>query len=347
MPSPRINVLVDGAPLDPAALAQLVRAEVRESDADPSVLALRFGLVQRPNGEFGPLDDELFEPGVPLSFEVQPPGGLTQRLFEGFLTHVRPHFETIVANAYVEVIAMDAAVLLDAEERVVAWPNVKDSDAAADILSAYGLTAQVQETAVLHDEDRQLLIQRGTDWRFLQQLARRNGARVWFEYDGAASEVVAHFAPPDVEATPQPDVIILQDGSSLTWADVQLLATRPVTWTATAIDPIGKRIVRGEGTPELATMGADDAAAAIEDGLKAGGATASRAFVRDPVPARRRRRRRGERGDRRRALRRRAARRARPGALPRPAARAPSRARARDRAALQRRLLRPVRAHDA
>ena len=45
-------------------LAQLLRAEVRESDSDPSVLALRFRLVQRADGEFGPLDDDLFEPGV-------------------------------------------------------------------------------------------------------------------------------------------------------------------------------------------------------------------------------------------------------------------------------------------
>ncbi len=63
MPSPRVNILVAGSPLEAAVLAQMTRAEVRESDCDPSVLALRFGLVQRPDGEFGPLDDDLFEPG--------------------------------------------------------------------------------------------------------------------------------------------------------------------------------------------------------------------------------------------------------------------------------------------
>ncbi|MDX6720786.1 MAG: hypothetical protein QOJ63_3040 [Solirubrobacteraceae bacterium] len=283
MPSPRINVLVDGSPLDGAVLAQLVRAEVRESDCDPSVLALRFALVQRPDGEFGPLDDELFEPGVALSFEVEPPGGLTQRLFEGFLTHVRPHFEAILSNAYVEVLAMDAAVVLDAEERVVAWPNVKDSDVVSQVLSAYQLTAEVQDTAVVYDEDRQLLIQRGSDWRFLQHLAQRNGARLWLEYDTAGSQVVAHFAVPDVAGTPQPDVVVLQDGSSLNWVDLQLVATGPVTWTASAIDPIGKRIVRGDGTPGLPTIGADDAAADVEQGLKAAGAGAAVAVLHDPL----------------------------------------------------------------
>ena len=179
MPSPRVNILVAGSPLDPTVLAQLTRAELRESDCDPSVLALRFRLVQRADGEFGPLDDDLFEPGTLLGFELEPPGGLIQRLFEGPVTHVRPHFETVESNAYVEVLAMDAAVLLDAEERVAAWPNAKDSDVVSSVLSAYKIPVQVADTAVLYDEDRQLLMQRATDWRFLQHLAERNGARFY------------------------------------------------------------------------------------------------------------------------------------------------------------------------
>ena len=284
MASPRINVLVDGSPLDALVLARMTRAEVRESDRDPSVLALRFSLVQRDNGEFGPVDDELFEPGVVLGFDVEPPGGVTQRLFEGPITHIRPHFETIEANAYLEVLAMDASATLDAEERVVAWPNAKDSDVVSEILSGYNIRADVDDTAVLYDEDRQLLIQRATDWRFLQYLAQRNGARFYFEYDDSRGQVVGHFALPDVAGPPQPDVAILQDDSSLAWADLQLVATGPVTMTAAALDPIRKQIVRGDGDVALEVLGPDDAAEAVEEGLKAGGATAARRLVRDPFP---------------------------------------------------------------
>jgi hypothetical protein len=284
MPSPRINVLVAGSAVEPTVLAQLTRAEVRESDCDPSVLALRFKLVQRANGEFGPLDDDLFEPGVAIGFELEAPGGLTQRLFEGLITHIRPHFETVESNAYLEVLAMDAAVTLDAEERVVAWPNVKDSDVVSQVLSGYQIQVQVDDTSVMYDEDRQLLIQRATDWRFLQHLAQRNGARFYFEYDSAQEQVVGHFGPPDVDGTPQPDIVLLQDGTCLNWADLQLVATGPVVHTAAALDPIGKQIVRGDGTTALSLLGDDDAAAAVEAGLKSAGAAASVAFVRDPFP---------------------------------------------------------------
>jgi len=284
MPSPRINVLVAGSSLDLAIVALIGRWEVRESDREPSVLALRLRLVQRPDGEFGPLDDDVFEPGVALSFEAEAPGGLMVRLFDGYLTHVRPHFESIEANCYVELLAMDAAVLLDTEERVAAWPNMRDSEVVAEVVRGYGLQSETQDTAVLYDEDRQQLVQRATDWRFLQFLARRNGARFFFEYDAARQQVVGHFGPADLAATPQPDVALLQDGSSLNWADVQLLAAGPVRWAASALDPIGKRIVRGDGTPALALLGADDAAAAIDQGLAAAGAGTSLGLLPDPFP---------------------------------------------------------------
>ena len=284
MPSPRINLLVAGTALDAAVLAQLTRAEVRESDRDPSVLALRFTLVQRANGEFGPLDDVLFDPGVAIGFEVEPPGGLLVRIFEGFCTHVRPHFETAQDNAYLEVLAMDAAVVLDAEEKVAAWPNVTDSDVASQILSSYQLVAQVDDTAVQYDDDHQRLTQRATDWRFLQHLAHRNGMRCWLEYDPDRRAVVGHFAAPELSADAQPDVILLQDNANLNWADVQLLATGPVVVKGAAIDPIVKRLIRADGDPTRDVMGADDAADAVSAGLVAAGAAAATALLVDPPP---------------------------------------------------------------
>ena len=284
MPSPRVNALVSGTALDPAVLAQLTRVEVRESDCDPSVLALRFSLVQRANGEFGPLDDTLFEPGVAVSFEIEPPGGLLTRVFEGFCTHVRPHFETAADNAYLEVLAMDAAVVLDAEEKIAAWPNAKDSDVVSQILSAYQISVQADDTPVQYDEDHQRLTQRATDWRFLQHLARRNGMRFWLEYDADSRAVAGHFASPDVTANAQPDVVLLQDGANLNWADVQLLATGPVVVAGAAIDPIAKRLIRAGGDPTRDVMGADDAADSVASGLTAAGAGAATAVLVDPPP---------------------------------------------------------------
>lgn len=285
MADPEIRLLVDGTAVAAAVQQQLTSIEVRESDAEPTLLALRFTLAHRADGEFAPLDDELFVPGAAVAFEVAAPGGLPRRLFDGYVTHLRPHFETLAANAYLEVLAMDAAVVLGAEDRAASWPGATDGEVAEQIFRSYGLQVDVASTAVHHDEDRQLLVQRASDWAFLQMLAARNGARCYLEYDDRRGTMVGHFHPPDIAATPQPDVVIAQADACLRWVDIQLVATGPVRVLGAALDPIGKQIVRGDGTPELAVFGGDDAANAVEAGLQRGGAAAATALLADPFPS--------------------------------------------------------------
>jgi hypothetical protein len=284
MPSAQVNVIVQGDRLDPKVLTLLSRLEVRESDSDPTAAALRFGLMQRPNGEFTPIDDDLFTPGVQIGVDVAAPGSLPQRLFEGFVTHIRPHFEPIEANGYVEILGMDAAVVLDAEERIEAWPNKSDSQVAEEVFGRYDLATVVEQTSATHEEDRQLLVQRGSDWSFVSRLARRNGMRAWIEFDADQDQAVAHFAKPPVTDEPQPDLIILQEGRTLNWVDIQWTATGPVRYSGAAIDPLAKQIVRGEGEPAMELLGDEDAAEMVEGGLKEAGAETATALLRDPVP---------------------------------------------------------------
>lgn len=284
MANANLNILLGGERLEASVLTQLSRLEVRESDSDPTVLALRFSLKQLPSGEFSPLDSEHFEPGAELAAELTAPGGLPQRLFQGYVTHVRPHFESIESNGYVEILAMDAAVILDAHERVATYPDATDADAAAEVLGRYNLQIDSEDTTARHEEDRMLLVQRGSDWQFLKRLARRNGFRVYFEYDPDKSAVICSFKKPNIEGTAQADLIILQDGANLSWVDVQQLMTGPVKHVGAAIDPIAKRMVRGDGSSALANLGEKSVADAVESALTGAGAEGASSLMRDPFP---------------------------------------------------------------
>jgi phage protein D len=272
MPAPLIQLLLDGAPVDPRVLDRITRMEVRESDEDPSMAAVRLQLSQQPGGTFSPLDDELFVAGARLGVEVASPGGLPQRLFDGIVTHVRPHFETIEANCYLEVLAMDDAVVLDAYERTASYPDASDADAVGDILARYNITAAVEQTPEQHKADERLLVQRSTDWQFIRHLARRNGYVSYFEYDDDADEVVCHFERRAVTATPQADLTILQSDANLKWLDLEWIVTGPVRVEGAAIDAIRKRIVSTDGTPALADLGESGLPDAIEQGLIDAGA---------------------------------------------------------------------------
>ena len=284
MTAPSVQILVDDEPLQPRLLDRVQRLEVRESDEDPAFAALRIGLTQTPTGTFSPLDDDVFGPGVTIGISVAAPGGSPQRIFAGYVTHVRPHFETIESNCYVEILAMDAAVLLDTFERTAEYPDASDSDAASEILARYDITADVEPTRETHRADERLLVQRSTDWRFLQHLARRNGYVCFFEFDSAAGATTGYFKPPNVGGEPQADLTILREAANLDWIDIQFKLTGPVRHTTAAIDAVHKRIVRGAGGKELNALGEDGLAADIEAGWQRHGADSATALLRGARP---------------------------------------------------------------
>jgi hypothetical protein len=281
MADARYNVFLDGQRLEAGLLALLRRIEVRESDSEPTIATLRFKLAQRPSGEYAPIDDAVFAPAVKLAVELAAPGGMPVRLFEGFVTHVRPHFQGIEADCYVEVIGMDAAVLLDAHERVATYPDASDADAVEEVFGRYRISVNAEPTVARHEERRQLLVQRDTDWRFVQALARRNGFVCYFESDGD-SGVTARFGPPAFDAAPQPDLTILRDGNNLRWLDLQYVGNGPARHVGCAIDPIAKRIIRGTGEAVAPALGEEHAGDAIEQALTDAGATGAQRLLWDP-----------------------------------------------------------------
>jgi hypothetical protein len=179
---------------------------------------------------------------------------------------------------------MDAAVILDAEERVASYPDATDADAVREVLGRYQISAAADDTPAQHKADHHLLMQRETDWQFVQRLARRNGFSAYFEFDEAQGAVVAHFERPKIDAEAQADLTILRAEANLGWIDLQLSARGPARHRGAAIDPIFKRLVRSDGEGELEALGADGLDGEIEAGLTAAGAESATAMLRDPVP---------------------------------------------------------------
>lgn len=278
-----VNIELAGNRLDAAVLSRMTRLEVRETDRDPSMAIVRFSLAQEPSGEVFPLDGDLFAPVTPIALDVVAPGGRPVRLLAGFVTHVRPHFEAVEANSYVEVVAMDAGALMAIGDHAEAYPDMTDAEAAERVFARYQLEKAVTATNARHALDEQLLMQRESDWAFVQRLARRNGYRCFLEHDATRGAVVAHFRP--IEAgSPQADLSILRAGANLRWIDVQHPYALPVRARASAIDPVRKRRIEATGARNLAPLGGDDVMAPIDRGLATAGVAARERWLRDPFP---------------------------------------------------------------
>lgn len=205
----------------------LIAVEIADRADEPSSFAIKLSLHQYRDGTWGRLDNNegqrngSFTPWQRVTIL----GGYEEQadvLLDGYVAGVAPHFEPTAAESYLVIWGYDASHAMNIEDKVVAWPDQKYSDVAAAIFEAYGLTAEVTDTKVIHRADEQLLIQRGTDWQFLRRLGQRIGFEVLVR---GASGV---FAPPELARTPQKDLAIaFGDDTSLVWFEPRLVADLP------------------------------------------------------------------------------------------------------------------------
>lgn len=203
MPHDNLRVEIGGDEVD-GFYRDLVRLEVELDDQLAGMFRMTLALLLDPDGSWPYLDDER----VTVWARVVVTAGLdddTRQLIDGYITHLRPEFGDGLDQCRLEIWGMDATVLMDRADRLKAWPSRTDSDIAAEVFREYGLTPEVTDTGVVHDEDLSTIIQRETDIQFLHRLALRNGFECFVDGD------VGHFHPPAVDETPQP-VLAVQFG---------------------------------------------------------------------------------------------------------------------------------------
>ena len=197
MPAESFIIRIDGEEVE-GLYGDLIRLEIELSDEAPASFRLVLGTALQTDGSWKHLDDEHFrlwhEVAIDIGFDDAGP----EEVLTGFITEMRPIFDPDPALCTFEVVGLDKSVQMDREEHLKDWPNKKDSDIASEILSSYGFIPNVTATEVIHDEALSTVIQRETDYQFLQRLALRNGFGCFVEGDAAI------FGPVPVDPAPQP-----------------------------------------------------------------------------------------------------------------------------------------------
>lgn len=198
-----LRIEIDGAEV-PELYDDLICLEVELDDQLTGMFRMTVALLLRADGSWTYLDDDRFT----LWRRVVVTAGLeddSPQLLSGFITHLRPDFGEGLEECVLEVWGMDAGVLMDRADRLQDWPNKRDSDIANDLFTAYGLTPNVTDTDVIHDEQVSTIIQRETDMQLLKRLALRNGFECYVDGD------TGYFGPPGLADSPQP-VLAVQFG---------------------------------------------------------------------------------------------------------------------------------------
>jgi phage protein D len=167
---------------------------------------------------------------------------------------------------------MDRSVLMDREEKLKDWPDKKDSDIASEIFQSHGLTPDVTETDVLHEEAVSTTIQRETDIRFLRRLALRNGFECFVEGTRGV------FRPPALDAPPQPLLAAhFGDETTLVQFSLEVNALTPAEVSVVQLDRASKDVLRSDTTAaSQRALGGSGAAALLGPGMRPGRVVLSR-----------------------------------------------------------------------
>jgi phage protein D len=259
-----LHIEVGGAEVDDV-YRDLLSLEVELDDELAGMFRMTVALRLNADGSWTYLDDDRFV----IWQRVVVTAGLaddSQQLLTGFITHLRPQFTTGLEQSRLQICGMDASVLLDRVDKLKAWPNKKDSDIASETLRAYGLTPQVTDTGVVHDEELSTIIQRETDIQLLRRLALRNGYECFIDGD------TGYFRPPAVADTPQP-VLAVQFGAetNVNRFSLQVNALAPADVAMSGVDHVtGGVLDTGAQSTAETVLGANPADSYLGAGMQPG-----------------------------------------------------------------------------
>ncbi len=257
---------IDGTPASADVLEAIQQIDVEE-DADlAAMLRLRLACAVRRDGRGWTLvDDGLFARLARLKLSVTVGSGPAIPVIDAYVIETDGRFSNDPNGSTLTVTAMDTTVLMHLEEKVKAWPNMKDSDVASAVFSDpdYRLTPVVEDTGWTRKDVEQTLVQRGTDIQFLRHLAERNGYECFVEVNPSSGDAEGHFHPPRQSAPPQ-GVLTVNMGSA---TNVNAFRVRFDMLGATAADATTLDVEAGTPQPGQASatsrgdLGRDSAAA--------------------------------------------------------------------------------------
>jgi phage protein D len=256
------SIIVSDSPA-PDIFADLLEMEVEEDHRMASIFRIRISIHREDQGTWTYLDDERLKLWAKIEVKVAV-GDDTTSLIQGYLTQMNVHIDSDENSSYLELKGMDASCLMNLEEKIKDWPNQSDSDIATQIISNYpGLTAQADDTSVIHDDKVSTIIQRDTDMQFLKRLARRNG------YECVVRGDTVYFQKPPLTATPLP-VLAAHFGAdtNLYSFEARVNAMKPAQVEMHQVDTLAKTTLDASATPTQQQLGQNGAASLSPPGAQ-------------------------------------------------------------------------------
>ena len=250
---PAFTISVDGSPLPLAVALQVSRIGVEKDVDQPDMFVLELAGGDRDN-ETTWIDDDSFALGASLEIKLGY-GKTLEAVVSGEITGLEPSYQR-GARPQLTVRGHDRRHRLLRGRKTRSFVQQKDSDIAATVASEAGLTAQVEDSQVVHDY---VLQPNQTDLEFLRDRASR------IQYEVVVDGQTLHYRPVQnaqgevLTLTPDDDLLEFYPRLSILG---QLSELELRGWS-----PKDKKeiVAQARSGDEVSTMGGSDSGAALAD----------------------------------------------------------------------------------
>lgn len=238
------TLLLAMAPAPPDVVDAVQEIEVDVSNEEASMFRLRLGIAQNAIGDWTLLMQDFFRPLLPVSIRVSSGLGIPEALMNGYVSTQQVTYGAEPGTSVLEVTGMDATLLMNLQERAMAWPNMPDHAIAAAIFAQYALVPRVQPTPPQLVEPEGTTTQRATDIRFLRRLAARNGFECYVAPEPLSGLDMGFFQPAQAAPGPPQAVLNVSSGPETNVVDfkVSYEMVQPTTAIGTGLDVTTKSV---------------------------------------------------------------------------------------------------------
>jgi hypothetical protein len=260
MPDLTWTLLLDGVPAPRAVVDAVEDIEVESHLGLAAILRLRLAVALTEDGSrWTVVDDGLFRRLGGVRLLLTAGAGPPAVLFDGYVAETDLSLSEDPGLSALTVVALDATVLMNLQERVREWPNMPDSVIAAAVFGEYGLVPVVEVTHPVRTQLETTVVQRDTDIRFLRHLAHRNGFDLYLKPGPVPGVVEGHFHRPVVDLPPRGVLsvhlgqltnvrsftarheMLRPTAASASGVDARTVARQPAEARAAQSKPLGRR----------------------------------------------------------------------------------------------------------
>ena len=254
------RVYLDSSPATDEQLALFNEIRVDQAIGMATEAELDIDLSLDDQGQWSVIEDEFAQPFRRVRVEVKLGDGDFTALIDGPIVAQRFQLGAGPDESTLTLVVHDDSVLLNQEESVELFEDMAASEIAESLISAAGLTAQVDSVPDSGASHTRYVIRRGTPMQLLRDLARRNGMFVYVKPGDTAGQSVCVFTKPTLTAGDAAELLLLGEERNISKFTLQFDALQPTKARAGAVRISDKSLLQSEtDTAQVHALGDEPA----------------------------------------------------------------------------------------